>query len=312
MPLEANVWGTPKSSGSFSTLFRSRVLRALEYQEAPFEVRPAQVNGRTVGEKVYGTSQPIEVAVADSYEDFARGKRAYLACGSSSKTDLPDKSVDAIVTDPPFFDNVHYSQLADFFHVWQRHILGEDGPRAGETTRRAEEVQQSDAETFEKRLGAVWKECHRVLRDEGLLIFTYHHSRPEGWRCVLNALAEGNFRIVAAHPIKAEMSVATPKSRAKEPIDYDVILVCRKREDDSDLPSLGFELLLKEATTNALGQVARLRTCKRPMSRNDARVILMSQVLLCLSSQQVPSGDPIGEHEAELERAIDRVYRGAD
>jgi adenine-specific DNA methylase len=39
------------------------------------------------------------------------------------------ESVDAVVTDPPFFDNVHYSRLADFFYVWQRHILGPDGVR---------------------------------------------------------------------------------------------------------------------------------------------------------------------------------------
>src|SRR5207245_4908651 len=58
-PLEANLWGTPRSSGSFSTLFESRVLRALDYQESPFEVRPVQVNGRVVGEKVHGTSFPV-------------------------------------------------------------------------------------------------------------------------------------------------------------------------------------------------------------------------------------------------------------
>ena len=68
--------------------------------------------------------------------------------------------------------------------------------------------------------------------------------------------------------------------------------------------------VLKEATTDALVQVARLRACKRPLSRNDARVIVMSQVLLYLSNQPVTSSDPIGEHEAELERAIDAVYGG--
>jgi len=126
-----------------------------------------QENGRTVGEKVFKASHPIEVDVAETYADFAKGKRAYLACGTSSKTDLPDQSVDAVVSDPPFFDNVHYSQLADFFHVWQRHILGTDGIRTCETTRSPEEVQQGDADAFKGRLGAVWKECYRVLRDDG-------------------------------------------------------------------------------------------------------------------------------------------------
>jgi adenine-specific DNA methylase len=310
-PLEANLWGTPRSSGAFSTLFQSRILRALDYQESPFEIRPTRANGRIVGEKVHGASHPVEADVATSYRDFAKGKRVYLACGSSSKTDIPDKSVEAVVSDPPFFDNVHYSQLADFFHVWQRHILGANGARKCETTRCPEEVQHGDADTFSNRLGTVWKECHRVLRDDAPLIFTYHHSRPEGWRSVLHALGDAGFVIVAVHPIKAEMSVAAPKTQAKEPIDYDIIIVCRKQGNHRARLPLEFESVLKEATTDALGQAARLRACKRPMSRNDARVILMSQVLLHLSNQPVKSGDPIREHEAELERAINAVYAGA-
>src|SRR5262249_33477539 len=158
----------------------------------------------------------------------------------------------AIVTDPPFFDNVHYSQLADFFHVWQRHILGGNGVRACETTRSAEEVQHGDAATFADRLGAVWRECHRVLRDDGLLIFTYHHSKPEGWRCVLHALADAGFVIVAVHPVKAEMSVAAPKSQAKQPIDYDIITVCRKQRNNGALLPLNFTSVLNEATKDAL------------------------------------------------------------
>jgi adenine-specific DNA methylase len=306
-PLEANLWGTPKSSGSFSTLFKSRVLKAIEYQAAPFEVRPVEVNGRVVGEKVFDASHPIEVDVAASFREFSDGKRAYLSCGSSSGTDLPDKSVHAVVTDPPFFDNVHYSQLADFFHVWQAYILGGDGVT---TTRSDQEVQHEDADTFEERLGAVWRECHRVLRDDGLLTFTYHHSRPDGWRCVLNALQGAGFRIVAAHPIKAEMSVATPKSQAKEPIDYDIIMVCRKAGGTKPCP-LPFDAVLGAATEAALEQASRLRASGRPLSRNDARVILMSQLLKHLSGQPVTSEDPIVNHGPEVERAISSVYEGA-
>jgi hypothetical protein len=69
---------------------------------------------------------------------------------------------------------------------------------------------------------------------------------------------------------------------------------------------------LGEATAAAMAQVVRLGACKRPMSRNDARIILMAQVLLHLSNQPVTSADPIKEHEAELEQAIDAVYGGSN
>ena len=229
VPLEANLWGTPKSSGSFMTMFQGRIRRALDYADDPFELRLAGGQARKGTEKVYGLSEPLGFDVAADYAAFQQGQRVHLSCGDSSHTDLADGSVDAIISDPPFFDNVHYSQLADFFHVWQRHILGDEGPRRSQTTRSEAEVQNADVTVFTERLSCVWAEAHRVLADNGVLAFTYHHSRSEGWHSVLRSLMEAGFGITAAHPVKAEMSVAMPKLQAKEPIDLDIILVCRKR-----------------------------------------------------------------------------------
>ncbi|MHC4485961.1 MAG: DNA methyltransferase [Planctomycetota bacterium] len=117
-PFEANIWGTQKSSGSFSTLFKSRILRALEYKEFPFEINP---NSRT-NTKVYGINNTIGCEIAKDFKDFQKSqKKAYISCGDSGHTDLAEKSVNMVVTDPPFFDNVHYSELADFFHVSRQH-----------------------------------------------------------------------------------------------------------------------------------------------------------------------------------------------
>ena len=147
-PLEANLWGTNKSSGSFSTMFEGRILRALDYATKPFELRVADAGGSKSSEKIYDLSEPIGYECAATFSEFSNGKRVYLSCGDSSKTDLAAESVDAVVTDPPFFDNVHYSQLADFFHVWQRHILGAENCWRETTTRSSEEVQNSEAEAF--------------------------------------------------------------------------------------------------------------------------------------------------------------------
>ena len=281
-PLEANVWGTPKSSGAFSTLFESRLLRALDYCENPFEISPAYNKGKTNGEKVYGLSCPLGGEIAETFDEFRGGKDLYLSCGDSAKTDLAAESVDAIVTDPPFFDNVHYSQLADFFYVWQRHVLGSNGNHNAKSTRSEEEVQQSDPTIFTERLYGVWKECNRVLRREGLLIFTYHHSRNEGWRSVLEAILKAGFVIVATHPIKSEMSVAMPKFQAKEPIDLDIIIVCQKRGTTST-EAWDPKRFLGNAITEATEQIARFNGSGRSLSRNDVYVILMSQVVKRLS-----------------------------
>jgi adenine-specific DNA methylase len=287
VPLEASLWGSNKSSGSFTTMFKSRICRALDYADNPFELRIKKHAGKKVTEKVFGLSEPISFDLAGDFEDFAAGKRVYLSCGDSSNTDIPDKSVDSIVTDPPFFDNVHYSQLADFFHVWQRHILGENGQRKSNSTRSVLEVQNADVSQFTERLTSVWVEAHRVLKDDGMLAFTYHHSRPEGWHSVLQAIMTSGFGITAAQPIKAEMSVAMPKHQAKEPINLDVILVCRKRSQlslhdwDGDLWDTVRPIVVE--------QVRRFRTTGRKLSRNDLRVIVMAQLLRQLSISRDPS-----------------------
>ena len=281
VPLEANLWGTPKSSGSFLTMFEGRIRRALDYADNPFELRVDWHSGKKRTQKVYGLSEKIGYTVAEDYASFANGKQVYLSCGDSSATDLPDSSVDAILTDPPFFDNVHYSQLADFFHVWQRHILGNIGNRQHDTTRSEREVQNAQADDFMDRLTGVWKEAHRVLKDEGLLAFTYHHSRAEGWRCVLRALMEAGFVITAAQPIKAEMSVAMPKQQTKEPIDLDIIIVCRKHAQLKKHTWNGD--LLSTVRPVVLSQAYRLIASGRCLSRNDVRVIVMAQILRQLS-----------------------------
>ena len=312
VPLEANVWGTRKSSGSFMTMFEGRIRRALEYARDPFELRIGGGSGRKTTEKVYGLSRPLGFDIASDRRSFEEGGEVYLSCGDSSRTDLRGRSVDAVVTDPPFFDNVHYSQLADFFHVWQRHILDREGHASAPTTRTETEVQHADVGVFTERLSGVWAEAYRVLADDGVLAFTYHHSRSEGWRSVLEALMRAGFGITAAHPIKAEMSVAMPKLQAKEPIDLDIILVCRKRwrltpQDWDD----GY---WERIRSKAAAKVQRLRARGRGLSRNDVRIIVMAQLILELSLMASPEAAVavLDEGSAEIETSIWDIHGTGD
>jgi adenine-specific DNA methylase len=273
VPLEANLWGTKKSSGSFSTMFDGRIRRAIEYAANPFELSPNDKGA----EKVFGLSESLGHRVTKNVQEFEDGERLYLSCGDSSSTDLSNESVDAVITDPPFFDNVHYSELADFFHVWQRFVLGESGER--QTTRSNSEVQSPDVGAFTERLSGVLRECYRVLKADGVLAFTYHHSRAEGWSSVLRALMRARFVITATQPIKAEMSVAMPKNQAKEPINIDIIVVCRKADERRQMKSADLQAAWKRAED----QVRRFAEVRRRLSRNDVRVIVMSQLIRELS-----------------------------
>lgn len=308
-PLEANVWGTPASSGAFSTLYGSRILRALDYADAPTELRADERGVKAT--KITGLSEPIGYRIAESFAAFVGDRsRVYLSCGDSACTDLPDASVDAVVTDPPFYDNVHYSQLADFFHVWQRHLLGADGTRVSETTRVTGEVQDEHESAFTLKLAAVLAECRRVLKDDGVLVFTYHHSRSEGWSSVLDALMRSGFCAVVAHPIKSEMAVAMPKAQANEPIDLDIILVCRKHAPSIESFDKGLNAGVAD---RARDQIARLAARGRRLSRNDVRVIVMAQVLCVLSrmSDVLTAMNRLRAWETQVETLISTLHAEA-
>lgn len=271
MPLEANIWGTPKSSGSFSTLFKSRVIKAMDYKSNPSEIR--LISGKST--KVKGINQPLSVKIVENFSDFCESDNAiYLSQGDSSCTEIADNSVDLVVTDPPFFDNVHYSQLADFFYYWLNQILEFSESK---TTRSIAEVQDTDSDLFTKKLTSVFAECNRILKKNGLLIFTYHHSRHEGWTSIHRAIRHSGLICQQSYPIKGEMSVSMPLQQAKSPIHLDLILVCRRDlGDNAGQPGDG---ALLSAIDLAEAQISSLKTVGIKVSLGDAKVILMGRFL---------------------------------
>lgn len=288
-PLEANIWGTSKSSGSFSTLFRSRITRALDYKENPFELRIDPKTNNAL--RMFEINHKVSGKVVSSFSEFKRKEgSAYLSCGSSDKTDIEDAIVDVIVTDPPFFANVQYSELADFFYVWQRQII--DGKIFNsETTRSEKEIQQVDADKFADRLAAVFGDCYRVLKHNGLMVFTFNQAQPKGWAAILTSLRKSGFCVQTFYPVKSEMSVAVPKSQAKNPIDLDMIIVCRKADETVFLDRIP-DGLLDHCAMTTKEYVEKFNSIDERLSQNDIKGILLASIIKTLSS--------VKDHESSL------------
>lgn len=233
-PLENSVWGTPKSSGTFATLFKSRLLKAKNYLQTPSEIYFPEDMFGNVEKKSQSlvASDPVKLKITNSWEEFSRHQQqAMVLNGDSADLPIPDKSIDAVVTDPPYFDFVHYSELSDFFFAWLAPVLSNRYPFFGRaSSHHKDEVQNKDPDRFAANLGRVFRECYRVLKDDGVLSFSFHHSRPEGWSAIYKALRAARFSVMTSYPVHAEMKVASPKTSAKEPISLDMILVCKKQE----------------------------------------------------------------------------------
>lgn len=277
-PLEAHPWGTPQSSGSFSTLFKSRLQRAHQYK-----VRPTDLVVRRSGvERVTGLAQPLAATVFDSWEEFAEaeGQAAYVATRNSADTDLSDASVDLVVTDPPYMDNVYYAELADFFHAWLQSMRPHEAYAQTSTTRAPGEVQNADPEEFGKAIEAVWAECARVLKPGGLLAFTFHQARITGWIQVIDSLRRAGFVVTAVQPVKGEMTTSVVKSGAREPSNLDSVVVCRRVADGATNPNR----TLDEARETARDQLARLRDAGVDVGAGDIRSVVRGSLLANLAS----------------------------
>ena len=151
------------------------------------------------------SKQPWELVSKDQLEDMApniaaviggKSEKALIgdcpsnrqdirACSSTELGDIQTGTIDLVITDPPFGELLHYSELSDFFYVWLRLVLkdkypeifGADfTPKSMEAvSNRAREPEDPDG-FYQRLLTACWKEAHRILKPSGMLAFTFHHS----------------------------------------------------------------------------------------------------------------------------------------
>lgn len=157
---------------------------------------------------------------------------------SATSLPYPDNFFDAVFTDPPYYDNVNYAELSDFFYVWLKRALGDVYPELFSTplTPKSEEivanpVGQGNPESaktfFEDRLKKAFKEIHRVLKPNGIATKVYAHKSTAGWETVINALLDSGLVVKGSWPLNTEM---TSRLNAKESaaLSSSIYIVARK------------------------------------------------------------------------------------
>jgi adenine-specific DNA methylase len=305
--LENNVWGTNGNSGSFSGVYARKMKQAQLFRNNPYE-RRILPDGST--RKVYIPGEHIDAHLADDFSTLATGKdeNALLLCRSSDDLPIPTQSVDAVITDPPYFNSVQYSELADFYYVWLRLALQEEYSHfTSELTPKLSEIVENpnhnkDAEFFLEGLSRVFGECHRVLRDNGVLIFTFHHREPEAWATVLGAVLDAGFYVSALYPVQAEREFSL-HIRDQEAIEYDSIIVCRKRLGNG---RISWEQLEDQIHFQAAETLHQLQSESQGLSRADVSVIVLGKCLE-LYSKHYPEVVE-GEQPVSVEKAVNRLW----
>jgi adenine-specific DNA methylase len=163
----------------------------------------------------------------------------HVAWGDAIQLPYEKDFFDAVLTDPPYYDSVSYSNLSDMQYVWLHRALKDILPEhfpAPLTPKKAEIIKEDSrhenseaAKTFfEDRLSAAFAEIHRVLKPEGIAMIMYAHTDTSAWESLVAALIRSGFQVTASWPVNTEtrsrqvwLSAAVLQST--------IFLVCRKR-----------------------------------------------------------------------------------
>ena len=180
----------------------------------------------------------------------------------ASATDLPfsDGFFDAVITDPPYYDNVPYSYLSDFFYVWLKRTIGSQIPDMFSTplTPKTSEIvayshgqggYKQGKKSFETMLKQSFQEIHRVLKPDGISVIVYAHKSTEGWETLINSLLQSGLVVTAAWPIHTEMK-SRLRSKGSAALLSSIYMVCRKWEKEP----IGFYSDVKRELTRYLNK----------------------------------------------------------
>jgi putative DNA methylase len=224
---ENSLLGIPKvGSGGFRH-FIEKYDKAKAFCERPFEItlgrpkRQIPMSGESIGARL----EP-EIPIPPTH------KFAYLQAVSADTLELPSASLDAVLTDPPYFANVQYAELMDFCYVWLRKHLAEDVSAFRPASTRAEEeltvnvTEGRDITHFTAGLSRVFSVFARALKPGGPFAFTYHHNDVEAYLPIAIALLEAGLVCTATLPCPAEMGASIHINGTKSSV-MDTIFVCR-------------------------------------------------------------------------------------
>ena len=138
---------------------------------------------------------------------------ADVVIGDARMLDQDDDSVDAIIFDPPYHNNVNYAELSDFFYVWLKRTAGyvlndtgglfaehltdkvneaiaspavssltADARQNGKTKTSAAQLATDD---YQRKMDEIFRECHRVLKkDHGIMTVMFTHKSNDAWNAM--------------------------------------------------------------------------------------------------------------------------------
>lgn len=217
--------GTVVGSGGWVNIV-GKYAKAKAYCDEPFEV---QCKGK----------KEIQVPVVGEWiGDMRNGsresekRRVTLKCNSATDPNISPASLDAVLTDPPYFGNVQYAELMDFCYVWLRQLVGpttdafQSPSTRNENELTGNKTMDRGLPHFTEGLSKVFSRMATALKPGSPLAFTYHHNTLEAYFPVAVSILDAGLTCSASIPCPAEMGASIHISGTGSSV-VDTIFVCR-------------------------------------------------------------------------------------
>jgi adenine-specific DNA methylase len=175
--------------------------------------------------------------------------KAHPISATCEKSELG--TLDLVVTDPPYYDAIPYSDAMDYFYIWLRRTLyglspeidrafqntlgpkwdsdKNDGELIDDSSRFGGDAQKSKA-AYEEGMFRAFRVCHESLMPEGRMVVVFANKQPDAWEKLVSAMIRAGFVVHASWPIQTEMGNRT-RALASAALSSSVWLVCRKRPE---------------------------------------------------------------------------------
>ena len=214
-PVEGNVWGAARGRGSFSNC----VAKATRAYAA--------------------ISSTIDQLESSRKNQILRDVRCMPA---QELSEIGWKTMDAIVTDPPYFDNLDYGELGDFYYQWLRVALDGASPFDGEHSLKASDLARiaavdKDPSRFSTELSKTFRQAAEHLGSSGVVTFSYHHAKSQAWECLSDALRGASIVPYKLRFVRSELDNGFHSSSGN--IKIDSIFYCRQRDPLEEVNSDG-------------------------------------------------------------------------
>jgi len=160
---------------------------------------------------------------------FSGSEIATVTCGSSKKQPMRSRSVDLVITDPPYYDSIQYAELSRLFRSFAAGLglpWSNDAESGEAVTSRSLGCTHDE---YVRRLDGIFKETARTLKPSGRMLLTFHHGETKAWEAVAESLRKAKWRILSVAVVHSENEKDFAKNKRKA-ITVDAVFECARRK----------------------------------------------------------------------------------